>query len=138
MSKLVAGRNYDVLDNCKKAFKQPTKEFEPRIKNRQAESALKDKPYYNPPLKSKRKSSVKINGSINENNNTARQLDAGRSYSPFSDKSTERFEKPNSTINKEEINKKEVLRETLKLAVQVPSKPPAAPKENYIKKNAEK
>lgn len=139
MSKLVAGKNYDVLDNHKKFFKQPTKDFEPRIKNRKAESTIKDKPYYNPPSKPKRKPKTKGNDSEAEaNNNTSKQLDTRRSYSPFSDRSTERTERPKNAAEIEEIKKKVVVRESLKVAPQESSKPPIVPKENLIKKNAEK
>ena len=59
MSKLVAGRNYDVLDNHSKAFTQPNQEFAPRINRRKAESHLIKNGFYNPikpPIKSASKS----------------------------------------------------------------------------------
>jgi hypothetical protein len=49
MSRLVAGRNFDVLDNHSKFFKQPEKEFAPRINKRKAESTLKKTGIYNAP-----------------------------------------------------------------------------------------
>lgn len=48
MSRLVAGRNYDVLDNHSNFFKQPNQEFAPRINKRKAESHLKKNGFYNP------------------------------------------------------------------------------------------
>jgi len=50
MSRLVAGRHYDVLDNHADKFTHPTKTFQPRIKNTNTTSSLAQKSsYYQPP-----------------------------------------------------------------------------------------
>ena len=67
MSRLVAGRHYDVLDNHADRFKAPSKEFVPRIKNTNSSSHLiKKSNYYQPP---RRRNKLNPTGSsINLNN----------------------------------------------------------------------
>jgi hypothetical protein len=59
MSKLVGNHNYDVLDNHAAKFKQPNKEFEPRIKNnpKKTSQLLQTSSCYQPPRRRKKKSS---------------------------------------------------------------------------------
>ena len=69
MSRLVAGRHYDVLDNHADRFKAPSKEFVPRIKNTNSSSHLiKKSNYYQPP---RRRNKLNPTGaSIDLNNET--------------------------------------------------------------------
>ena len=66
MSKLVGNHNYDVLDNHAAKFKQPSKEFEPRIKNNPNSTSqlLQKSSCYQPPRRRKKKTS-----NNNEQNN---------------------------------------------------------------------
>jgi hypothetical protein len=66
MSRLVAGRNYDVLDNHSKFFKNPDQEFVPRINKRKAESFLKANGLYNP-IKARPKSATQTTNKEKDN-----------------------------------------------------------------------
>ena len=54
MSRLVSGRHYDVLDSHAEKFKQPARDFEPRIKNTTTSSNLKKSSYYQAPRRRKK------------------------------------------------------------------------------------
>jgi hypothetical protein len=49
MSKLVAGRGYDVMENHSDKFTKPNKEFEPRLTKKEANSKLKNSSNYQAP-----------------------------------------------------------------------------------------
>lgn len=67
-SRLVSGHNYDVLDYRPTSFKQPEKEFQPRIvNNTSASSKLKQSTYYQPPTRKKR-TSPKPDDSLHKQN----------------------------------------------------------------------
>ena len=66
MSRLVAGHNYDILDNHAEKFKQPQKEFEPRIKNKENASSklLETNNCYQPPRRRKKNGSAQNSASV--------------------------------------------------------------------------
>lgn len=54
MSRLVSGHNYDVLDLHADKFTHPNKDFQPRIKNLEKSSKLRESKYYEPPRRPKK------------------------------------------------------------------------------------
>jgi hypothetical protein len=64
MSKLCAGKHYDVLDNHAEKFSHPTKPNQPRIKHTSTESHLaKSSSYYQPPRRRKKNITSTADGS---------------------------------------------------------------------------
>lgn len=57
MSRLVAGHNYDVLENHANKFKKPDEKFQPRILNNNTfkSKLLESSNYYQPPIRRKKK-----------------------------------------------------------------------------------
>ncbi len=63
MSKLVAGKQYDVLDNHADKFVKPVKEFQPRIKNTNSTSHLAQKSSYYQPPRRRRSNNMSVTSS---------------------------------------------------------------------------
>ncbi len=65
MSRLVAGRHYDVLENHAEKFTHPAKTFQPRIKNTNTSSNLAQKSsYYQPPRRRRKNTNDSRPGSV--------------------------------------------------------------------------
>lgn len=75
MSRLVAGRHYDVLDNHAQKFVHPNKQFQPRIKNTKTASSLsKSSSTYQPPRRRKnRQTSTALGSQVSLRNDTSPQ-----------------------------------------------------------------
>ena len=110
MSKLAAGRSYDVLENHAKFFKQPEKSFQPRIKNHNTESHLKTTSYYNPPRRRARKSAAepKSGDYDDEFENDYKAMDTNRSNATRSSISA----RTPKDVNKENLDKSQNVEET--------------------------
>ena len=73
MSRLVAGHNYDVIDIHAHKFKQPTQEFQPRIKNvENSASKLKESTCYEPPRRHK-KVHISEQNKLNQSQNVPKE-----------------------------------------------------------------
>ena len=74
-SRLVAGKNYDILEYHADKFKNPEKDFEPRIKNtRSASHLIKKASFYQPPIPRLKKDS-KLPKNYNEAHKIIESLD---------------------------------------------------------------
>ena len=128
MSRLVAGRNYDVLDNHSQFFKNLDQEFVPRINKRKAQSYLKANGLYNPikarPQSATQSMNTKKDDAFEENyepmesarstarTNTALADRSNRTNSPEKsvqnlNQSTQSNNSNNQSIHEESFRKKE-------------------------------
>lgn len=112
MSKLCAGRHYDVLDNHAEKFSHPAKPNQPRIKQTSTQSHLaKSSSYYQPPRRRKRNITSTANGSATsvrvespERRNTARSPEVANNRSIMSD------EDDSDSVNEKQLHIKSANR----------------------------